>query len=223
MTCSSTGPGTRLAWSMALSRAARPWPSTGPAYCQPRSSNTTRPGPPPPLAVAGAARRGEPQRVPERGGGVGVLDHVVRALRPRRVAGQAAEGAQVGEVGLAAGEQLVDVGLVAGVPDDPVGRRVEGAVQGDGQLDHAEVGAEVAAAGGDRPDEEVPDLGRQLAELVAIEVTEVAWLADRLEHDCSRICPVAAFSLAAVQGVARWLPWRGWPTSRSACAPPRRG
>jgi len=76
-------------------------------------------------------------------------------------------GAQVGEVVLAAGEQLVHVRLVAGVPDDPVDRRVQGPVQSDGELDDADVGAEVAAADSHRPDEEVPDLGGQLAELVA--------------------------------------------------------
>jgi hypothetical protein len=43
-------------------------------------------------------------------------------------------------------------------------------VQGDGELDDPEVGAEVAAADGHRPDEEVPDLGGQLGELVAGEL-----------------------------------------------------
>ena len=49
-------------------------------------------------------------------------------------------------------------------------------MQGDGQLDDAEVGAEVAAADGHRLDEEVPDLGGQLGELVAVEGAQIAWL-----------------------------------------------
>ena len=91
------------------------------------------------------------------GGGVGVLDHVVLGLGPARVARQAALLLELAEV-VPAGEQLVDVGLVAGVEDDGVPGAVEDAVQRDGQLDDAEVGAEVAAGLGDRLDEEVPDL-----------------------------------------------------------------
>ena len=84
---------------------------------------------------------------------MGVLDHVVLGLGTARVAGQTAAGAQSGEV-VAAREQLVDVGLVPGVEDDRVARAVEDPVHGDGQLDDAEVGAEVAAGPGDGVDEE---------------------------------------------------------------------
>jgi hypothetical protein len=45
----------------------------------------------------------------------------------------------------AAGQDLVGVGLVADVPDQPVVRRVEDVMQGDGQFDRAEVGRQVAA------------------------------------------------------------------------------
>ena len=79
-----------------------------------------------------------------------VLDEVVAALLAARVAGQPAGLAQLGEAGLAAGDDLVHVGLVAGVPQDGVGRRLEHPVQGERQLDGAEVGAEVAAGLGDR-------------------------------------------------------------------------
>ena len=43
-------------------------------------------------------------------------------------------------------------------------------MQGDGELDDAEVGAEVPAADGHRPDQEVPDLGGQLHQLVVAEL-----------------------------------------------------
>ncbi len=64
---------------------------------------------------------GDAVRPGQRGRGVGVLDDVVRRLGPARVAGQPAALAQAGEV-LPAGEQLVHVGLVAGVEDDRVAR-----------------------------------------------------------------------------------------------------
>ena len=64
------------------------------------------------------------------------------------------------------------VGLVAGVPQQGVARRLEHAVQGERQLDRAEVGTEVAAALGDRGDDEVTDLSGQLGELVLGQVVE---------------------------------------------------
>ena len=94
-----------------------------------------------------------------------VLDVVVAALLARGVAGEAAGLAQLGEPGAAAGHQLVDVGLVAGVPQDGVARRLEDTVQGQRQLDGAEVGAEVAAGLGDRRDDEVTDLTAQLGQV----------------------------------------------------------
>jgi hypothetical protein len=48
---------------------------------------------------------------------------------------------------------LVRIALVADVPDQPVFRRVEDVVQGDGQLDGAEIGRQVAAGLRDRFDE----------------------------------------------------------------------
>ena len=72
------------------------------------------------------------------------------ALLAARVAGEAAGLAQLVEAGLPAGDDLVDVGLVAGVPQDGVAWGVEHPVQGQRQLDRAEVGAEVAAGLGDR-------------------------------------------------------------------------
>ena len=53
--------------------------------------------------------------------------------------------AQVLELLLAAGDDLVDVGLVARVPEDRVGRRFEHAMQRQGEFDGSEVRAEVAA------------------------------------------------------------------------------
>ena len=88
---------------------------------------------------------GQPVGVGQRRGGVAVLDPVVLALAAARVAGQPAALAQPLEALDPAGEHLVHVGLVAGVEDDRLARGVEDPVQGDGQLDAAEVGAQVPA------------------------------------------------------------------------------
>ena len=78
-----------------------------------------------------------------------------------RVAGEAAGLAQRRE-SWRAGQELVHVRLVAGVEDDRVARRVEHPVDGDRQLDHAEVRAEVTAGLRDVLDEDFADLAREL-------------------------------------------------------------
>ena len=67
----------------------------------------------------------------------------------------------------------MDVGLVADVEQDRLGRRVEDPVQRDGQLDHAEVGAEVAAGAGDGLHQQVADLGGEGGELRLVEGAQV--------------------------------------------------
>ena len=114
---------------------------------------------------AGVAGDGQAVGVRQDRRGVAVLDEVVRALLAARVAGQAAGLAQLGEAGLAPGDDLVHVGLVAGVPDDGVGRRVEHPVQRQRQLDGAEVGPEVAAGLGHGLDDEVADLAGEIVQL----------------------------------------------------------
>ena len=66
---------------------------------------------------------------------------------------------------LAAGEQLVDVALVADVEDEAVARRVEDVVHGDGQLDHAEVRPDVTAGLRDAGDEALANLFGQSFQL----------------------------------------------------------
>ena len=88
-------------------------------------------------------------------------------LGAARVARQPAALAQRAEAVLAARDDLVDVGLVPGVPDDPVARRVEDPVQREGDLDDAEARAEVPTGARDRVDEEVADLRGEDGQLAA--------------------------------------------------------
>ena len=58
----------------------------------------------------------------------------------------------------AAGEQLVDVALMADIEDEAVARGIEDVVHGEGQLDHAKVRPDVTAGLRDAGDEALADL-----------------------------------------------------------------
>src|SRR6185503_3502901 len=94
----------------------------------------------------------------EAGPGVAAVEDVVLALAPPREAADAVDLAKRPEALEAAGQELVRVGLVAGVPDDPVGWRVEEPVERDRDLDDAERRPEVAAGLRDGRDDRVADL-----------------------------------------------------------------
>ncbi len=90
---------------------------------------------------------GEAQRGADRGAGVSRAERIVGALVALGETGQAAELAQGGHGLAATREDLVRIGLVADVPDQRVVGKVQYAMQGEGQLDRAKVGGEVAAGG----------------------------------------------------------------------------
>jgi hypothetical protein len=102
---------------------------------------------------------GEAEGGGEGGAGVAGAEGVVGALVAVEETGESAGLADELE-GLAgaSGEEFVDIALVADVEDELVARGVEDAVERDGELDDAEVGAEVAAVAGGDLDELVPDL-----------------------------------------------------------------
>ena len=119
--------------------------------------------------------------VGEGGGGVAVLDPVVLGLGPVGVARHPARLLERLEAEAAPGQQLVHVGLVAGVPQEDVAGRLEDAVQGQGQFDGAEVRSQVAAGGGHRLDDEGADLVGQLAQLLLAEGLDVGRRLDALK------------------------------------------
>jgi hypothetical protein len=133
----------------------------------------------------------EPVGIAQHRGGVAVLDPVVLGLGARRVARHAAGLAEVVEALEAPGDHLVGVGLVAGVPQDDVVGGVEHTVQGQGELDHAEVGAEVAPVGGDRLDDGLAHLRGEDLQLGLVETLQIGRGLDRLEdHEAARSLPV---------------------------------
>ena len=105
---------------------------------------------------------GQAVGVGQHGGGVAVLDPVVVGLGPRRVARQTRRAGGGWRTFSAAGDQLVHVGLMPGVPQDDVVGRVEDPVQRQGELDVAEVRTQVAAVGLDGLDDDLADLRGEL-------------------------------------------------------------
>ena len=128
--------------------------------------------------VAQVARLGEALGDRQPGPGVAAVEDVVGRLRPAREAADAVELAERPEPLEAPGQQLVRVGLVAGVPDDPVARRLEQPVERDGQLDDAERRSEVPAGAGDGAHDRVADLDGQLGELDLVETAQVGGALD---------------------------------------------
>ena len=81
-----------------------------------------------------------------------------------------------------AGQDLVRIGLVADVPDQPVLRGVEHVMERDRQLDDPEPGAEMAARDRDGVDGLLAQLVRQLAQLAAVQPTQVGRRLDEIEQ-----------------------------------------
>ena len=108
-----------------------------------------------------------------RGAGVPDAEQIELALarlgEPRHPLG----GPQLIEQPQPTGQQLVRVTLVPDVEEQPVVAEIEDEMQGDGQLDHAEVGREVAPGAADLFADRVADLLGELRELVDVEPLEV--------------------------------------------------
>ena len=132
-------------------------------------------------ATAQVARRRHAQRRGERGAGVARAEGVVLALGAEHEAVEAAGLADGMEAVAPAGEQLVHVGLVADVEDEGIGRRIEDAMQRDGQLDHAQIRPEVAAGLGQHGDQFVADFLGQRGQLVHRQLFNVGGRIDRVE------------------------------------------
>ncbi len=105
--------------------------------------------------------------------GVAPVEHVVLRLASPREAADPTQLAERPELRVAAGEELVRVGLVAGVPDDPVAGRFEDPVQRQRDLHDAERRSEMSARHGHRGDDGPPDLFGQLLELGLAEAAKV--------------------------------------------------
>jgi hypothetical protein len=96
--------------------------------------------------AAEIAGRGHAEGGGEGGAGVAGAEGVVLALAPvEETAGAAGLAELAEELAAAAGEELVHVALVGDVEDELIVGRREDAMQRESELDHAEIGADVAA------------------------------------------------------------------------------
>ena len=136
--------------------------------------------------VTKVACLGQPLGDGQPGPRMATVEHVVRRFGPPREATHAIELAERREPVEAAGQELVGVRLMAGVPHDAIARRLEQSVQGDGQLDDAKRRSEVAARAGHRPDDRVADLDGKLGELDLVEAAQIGGALEVREdrHGC---------------------------------------
>src|SRR5271165_3839884 len=107
-------------------------------------------------------------------------EHVILRLAPHTKAGKAAGGADRHHAIPAACQNLMDVTLMAHVPDDSVAGHVENAVQREGQFDDAEIRSEVPAVLRARSDQQLADLLGEDIDLGAGEPAEIAGRFDSL-------------------------------------------
>ena len=93
-------------------------------------------------------------------------ERVVLALGALGEAGEASALAQGADAVPPSGEDLVRIGLVADVPDQPVARGIEDPVQRDRELHDAEPGTQVAAGHRHGVDRLLPQLVDELAQVL---------------------------------------------------------
>src|SRR5580692_11714939 len=109
-------------------------------------------------------------------------ERIVFAFGALGEAGEAFALAQRADAVAACRQNLVRIRLMADVPNEPVGGRIENVMQRHGELDHAEAGAEMAAGDSDSIDRLPAQFVRDLTKLVGFEAPEVVWGLDVVEQ-----------------------------------------
>ncbi len=106
--------------------------------------------------------------------GVARKEKVVFAFRRVGIPHQSATDADRLEILVASGNQLVRIDLMAGVPDQAIAAEVEGGVQGQGELDHAQIGGEVGRPPRGKAAQGLADLAGQLHQFLLRKSLQVA-------------------------------------------------
>ena len=100
-------------------------------------------------------------------------ERVVFAFRAPGEPAQASALPQSSDPFAPAGQDLVRVGLMADIPNDAVGRRIENIVQRDRQFDDAEAGAEMTACHRDRADCFGAQFVGELSEIILFQLAQI--------------------------------------------------
>ena len=137
-----------------------------------------------PVLALQPARHRHSQPGRNRGRGMGGAERVVLAFGAAGESGKAATLANRANPVAAAGEDLVGISLMADIPDQPITWRVEHRVEGHGQLDHAERGAEVAAGDGNRFDRLGAQLRGERLQLFRRQIAQVGRVPHPVEEWC---------------------------------------
>ena len=127
-------------------------------------------------------RLSHPGGITETGRRMAVLNEIVLAFGAVRIAAHAAQLAQPRKSLAGTRQQLVDVCLVAGVPEDPVPGALEHPMERQGQLDDAEVGPEVATGLGDGRNQELADFIGQGAQIRIAQRAKIGRTHDPVEN-----------------------------------------
>jgi len=117
----------------------------------------------------------------DRGRGMRRAERVIFALGTPGEAGEPAFLPKRPDTVATTGENLVRITLMANIEDQPVIGRIEHLVNGDGQFDDAQAGAEMAAGARHRIDHFGPELGGQLRQVLVIEFPEILRIVDLIE------------------------------------------
>ena len=164
---------------------------------------------------------GEAEGGADGGAGVACAVAVVRAFGAEEEAVEALVLAHGAETVPAAGEHFMDVALVADVEDEFVFGGFEDPMEGDGEFDDAEVGAEVAAGAGEGGDEVLADAVGEEEELFFAELFNVLRTVDLGERGFARRVGfrhrkslVRRVERRALRFLARGNPGEGWRRRR---------
>ena len=130
------------------------------------------------------AGHGEAQGRRYRRGGMGGAERIVGAFRALGEARQATALAQGADAIAPAGQDLMRIGLVTDIPNHDVSGCVEHVVQGDGQLDHPEPGAQVTACLGHRVDRLRAEFVGQLTQFRQVQTAGVGRCVDGVQQRC---------------------------------------
>src|SRR2546423_6100599 len=115
-------------------------------------------------------------------------ERIVFALGALGEAGKTIAHAQGTDAVAPSGQNLMRIGLMTDVPYDAVAWRIEQVVQRDGQLDHAEASAEMAAGDRYRVDRLLTQFVGDMPQLALVQAAQVVRITALVAHGRIRFC-----------------------------------